>query len=182
MTRMYVANATLQRHEFIYRIPEETKDRRLTIQPLSQIMLPDELNPEQIASIVEQHERYGFISLTDLKNGKRKERSNLMYSLDRSLSSVAIESLYQANKGIVDAYGRRMREESAIIANDAIVKELDKQRQEQGLEGEVRKVEVTVQEEEPPGGYVGKPIADGFRIEKTPVDNSSRRGRKSGGK
>ena len=167
MSKMYVANASIQRHEFIYRIPEQQKQRRLTIEPMSQVKLADDLNPEQIQSIIEQHEHYGFASTAEIKSGTvKKNFTRLCYSVDQPVSSILIEALSRSNIAVLDATGRALRQQAAIASNEAVVRQLDNQRHE-GLEADVGKFEMTVQEEEPRGGYdrpTSDIVAEGFRV------------------
>ena len=181
MARMYVANASIQRHQFTYRIPEQSKQRTQTIEPMSQVMLADDLNPEQIQAVVEQHERYGFASTTEIKSGTVKKKfTRLCYSVGQPVSSLMIEALSNSNISVLDISGKAMRQQAAIASNDAVVRTLDSQRHE-GLEADVNKFEMTVQEEEPRGGY-DRPsadiVAEGFRISNESRAHPAKRGKR----
>lgn len=165
--KMYVANASIQRHEFIYRIPEQRKERRLTIEPMSQVRLADDLNQGQIDDIVEQHEKYGFVPVEEVKSVK-KRFTRLCYSIDKPISSFHIELLSRTNISTLDDFGKEMRKQTAIASNEAVSKVLADQREQQGLEADVNNFEMTIQEEEPSGGYdrpTSEVIAEGFKVE-----------------
>ena len=53
--RMYVANPTMFRVEFMYSIPESSKRLAQTIPPLTQVILAPNLTKEGVDSIVKQH-------------------------------------------------------------------------------------------------------------------------------
>ena len=178
--KMFVANASLQRHQFTYRIPEQTKERTLFIESMGQIRLAEDLTQAQIDSIIEQHAPYGFISVSELRSSKMKQQTRLMYSIDKQISSIAIDSLFNTNRGILDAFGVELRKQSAVASNEAIIKQLQEQTGE-GLEADVNKFELSVVEEEKRDGYgSAEPIAEGYRVERAKPEapaQQSRRGR-----
>ena len=176
MTFMFVANASIQIHEFIYRIPEQKKERRITIQPMSQQRLPDDMGPDDIAAVVSQHEIYGFISVQDVKNGStRKKTTRLCYNVGASVPAHVIEAVFRQNINVMDEDGRKQRELSAIRSNTAVVNALEEQKR-QGLEADVKNFEITVQEEEPRGGYDrpdSEVIAEGYRVDSSATQQSA---------
>ena len=166
--RMYVANASAQFHTFAYRIPEVPQMRQLTIQPMRQIVLPDDMSKPQLDAVIEQHSRYGFASVEDVKSGTVKKRyTKLVYSIGSPVSGPIIDMLFHSNHGVLDAQGREIRKETAIVANQAIQKQLEAER-ENGLEADIKDIEITLQEEEQPGGGYDRPtaqaIAEGYRV------------------
>lgn len=174
---MYVANASLQRHLFSYRLPEEPKTRTITIESMGQALIPDDLRPDDVSAIMSQHKIYGFLNVDELRSAKLRERTTLMYSLGKPISSLAIDSLFNMNRGIMDEFGRRIRQETAVVANQAVNNALDEQRR-QGLQADVRQFEMSVVEEEPAGGYTTpKPVAEGFRVQPDAPKNPPRASR-----
>ena len=180
--KMYVANASAQDHLFIYRIPEEARQRQLPIRRGSQIPLPDDLNQEQINAIVEQHERYGFVSTADVKsNNVKRHFTRLVYSIGQPVAGMYIEALLNSNHGVLDAQGKEIRRTTAIAANAAIAQELQKEREMNNLEADVGAVDITIQEEEPRGGYdrpSAQIIAEGFKVEASTQPQSHKPGRR----
>lgn len=166
MTFMFVANASLQRHEFIWRMMGQTKERRLTIQPMSQVRLVDDLQPEDVAHIIEQHEKYGFLSVDDVRRGavKKKKFTRLCYSMGSFIPSTTIETLFRTNMTALDDQGKDLRQETAIASNNAVIRELDSQRQQSNLEGEVRNFELTIQEETNGTDDTADVVAEGYRV------------------
>lgn len=167
--KIWVANCSLQIHEFIYRISEQNRERRLTIQPMSQTRLADEFSVEQLEALLSQNEKYGFVSVTDVKNGRvSKKFTRLCYSVDAPVSGVMIEALTMQNKSALLDFGKDLRKETAIASNAAIAKVLEVEQQKTGLEANFQSFEQTVQEEEPADGY-NKPtaeiIGEGFHVE-----------------
>jgi hypothetical protein len=179
---MFVANASLQKFQFHYRLPEQTKQRTLEIEPLSQTAIPDELQPADVDSVLAQHEPYGMVSVEAVKGGVRlKSRSVLLYSTEGPVPAPLIRTLYDLNRGLLDEFGRNIRREAAIATNNVLQNTLDTQRS-MGLDAQVAEVEMTVQEEEPSNGFGDKkPIGEGFVVTEQGEDNkpttSKRRGR-----
>lgn len=161
---MYIGNASLQRHLFTYRIPEQTKERTVPIESMSQAMLPDDMTSEDVAAILAQHEVYGLISVEQLRSVKMKSRATLVYSLGKPLTSVAIDTMFQLNRGVLDDFGRRIRQETAVVSNLAVNRALDDMRQ-QGFQADMRKFQVSVVEDEPAGGFTTPtPIVEGYEM------------------
>jgi hypothetical protein len=167
--KVYVANASPQRHEFIYRMAEQKRERRQPIEPMSQILLSDDFTQGQIDDLIAQSDKYGFPSVADIRNGApRKRFTRLCYSIDAPISSLMIDALLRSNVAALDEFGKELREETAVASNQAVLRELDLQKRASGLEANVRQFEQTVQEEEPSRGY-DRPeteiVHDGFRID-----------------
>ena len=186
MAKVHVANASPQIHEFHYRIPEILKRRTLTILPFRQVVLPDDMNVEQISAVVAQHEQYGFVSADDVKNGKaRKAHTRLCYSIDKPISSMVIDALYRNNYTILDAQGKEIRKTMAVMANSAVQNTLEAERRN-GLDANVAGFNITLQEEDQIGksgeelssgplaeGYI---VADENSMEHPPVRPRDRKG------
>lgn len=163
MVTVYVANASLQRHEFIYRMMGQSRERRLPIPPMHQIRIPEDI--PDIATFVEQHEPYGFVSIEQLKGLKLSSQTRLIYRVNQEIPSEAIHSLHNINRGFLDEWGRKLRAESAIASNALVAKALEDQRNESGLDAEVDNFEMIVQEQESKDGFsTDKPINEGFRM------------------
>ena len=166
--KLWVGNATLQRFEFGYRLVGSTKRTRyIVIEPMSQGALPDDLTKEELDSVIEQHEPYGFVNTKALTAGTTpKIQTKLVYSIDSPVGMVMLDHLFNLNKGILTEFGRELRKQAAVVSNDALNRAMENQRR-QGLDAEVGSVELTVQQEElPNGGYRDEetPVGDGFVV------------------
>lgn len=166
--RMYVANTSTMRVEFPYRIPESTKLLQQTIEPMSQVVLSPDLTDQQVRSIVEQYEKYGFYSADQVRDAKKplRARTYLCYSIDKPVSSVIITALAQKNFAFVDAQGRILRQQMALAGSEAAQNAAETVRREIQREsgasadlGQMASFEVTTQEEFQ-GDSPGKPEAD----------------------
>ena len=147
--KMYVANASIKRYEFTWRVLEHSKPRTLVIQPLGQIQLAGDFTMEDLKHVVEQHEPYGFVSVQDCLAGRiPKRQTELMFSVDAPISSLAINTLYDYNRGVLTELGKQMRKELAVVANTTVARALQVEREQQGLDATVSDVEVTLAEEE----------------------------------
>lgn len=162
--RVFVANPTLQVHQFDYRVKGQDKLRQLLIQPMSQTVLADDLSIEQFDIIVKQKEKYGFVSVDEISQVKKK-RVGLCYSTSGPISSLRIESLFRTGYDALTEQGRTMREQTAIASNDALVRELTNQQRQTGIEADIKNVDIVVQEEEIPNGNSDKLLSEGFKID-----------------
>lgn len=180
--KMYVANATRQRHEFFYSIPEVSKRRQITIYPFGQVVLPDDLTKEAIEAIVRDKEPYGFIDVNDASPSRNRGKfAGLCYAIDKAVPAHRIDALWAGNVGILDAQGKALRQSAAIASNQEIARVVAQQAERQdGLRVDVSGVEVSVQQEIESGGPIATQdaISEGFRIQPDPnAANKPKRGR-----
>ena len=165
--KMYVANATLQRQEFYYSLPEQTKRRQLTIQPLAQVRVADELDQQGVDYIVAQHEKYGFLSVDAITASKNPRGFHgLCFSIDKPVTSARIETLMRGNQQILDARGQMLRREAAIASNDAMTRSLSHNSELQDLTVDIKNVELTVQQDLKDGeDFASKDaVSEGFKV------------------
>ena len=169
--RMYVANPTMFRVEFMYSIPESSKRLAQTIPPLTQVILAPNLTKEGVDSIVKQHEPYGFVPW-DAATHSRKQGAfaGLCYRVDAPVPPTRIDALLRGNTDILDAQGKRMRQEAAISANEQLVKSVSHQSAMSPDQIDIGKVEIVVQQETTKtrdGGEVPtkEMVSEGFRID-----------------
>lgn len=165
--KMYVANCSAKRYEFTWRVHEQPKPRTLIIQPMSQVMLVDDLTADDRDAIISQHEPYGFVAVEDAKNGRvPKKRTELIYSMDAPVSALMISYLYDFNRGILTKLGEEMRKEAAIVANNAVARALQEQREMQGLDANVSDVEMSVMEEETTRSDINhEPVSESITVD-----------------
>ena len=94
MATLYVANASKQKHDFIYRVAEETSVRRQQIPPGGQITVYQSGAAQHVlAAIVEQHARYGLVDVADID--RRKPFVGLCYSFDKPIK---VDKIMQADE------------------------------------------------------------------------------------
>lgn len=178
--KMYVANATRQVEDFVYRIPGDNKARRQTIHPGQQVELSGDLTTDEADAVIEHHGVYGMTAATELGSAKGKV-VRLIYSLDKPVPANRIEQAMRANVDVLVVEGKEMRERAAVIVPEAINHEI----RDRGLSSEVSLsgLEMSVVEEEPKGGYGDiAPVAEGYRIGKTTMERSDDRKVARGGR
>ncbi len=167
--KMFIANASLQYHQFNYRAPEITQMRGVEIPPMQQRVLPDELNQLQIDAIVKQMSVYGFPSLDEFKAGRTvgKKHIRLCYSVDKPVSAIAIQALYDSNHKALVELGDQVQKETAIISHKAIETSFENERRKSGLTPpDIKQFEATLQEDFNEKEDLGHdPVAKGFRVQ-----------------
>lgn len=182
--RMYIANATAQHFEFFYRLPKaggiptltgriqyQEKRRQQSIRAGGQIVLADDLNQAQIDSIVKQHEKYGLVPADEATNSRTQKRfAGLCYSIDKPVSSARIEALLRGNNTVLDARGKAIRKDLALVSNQRVIDALKEQKQMQlDKEVEVGEFELTIQQDVKEGDEIStkEAIGEGFRSDPT---------------
>ena len=128
MPTLYVANCSKQKHDFIYRIPEETSIRRQQIAPGAQIVVyQPNASLEVVKAIVDQHSMYGLIDVAEID--RRKPFVGLCFRFDKP---IVVEKIMQAdehNSGVLERESQEARKLSAAALHNAI---------ERATEGAVR--------------------------------------------
>lgn len=170
--RLYIANATRQVVDFIYRPthdggPAQQNFRKQQISPGGQVRLPEDFSSPEIDSIVGQHAIYGFISVDDVP--RSKPFVGICYAIDKEIKLPTIQELFAHNLEVLQERGRKIREDAAVVVHDQIANGLG-----DGSTG-VKSVELSVVEDKPGttrSGIeeelgTGSPIAEGVRVDKT---------------
>jgi hypothetical protein len=177
--RVYVANASLQKHLFCYRIPEVPQLRSREIPPMGQAVLPDDMNQMQIDALLTAMEPYGLVSVEDVKSKRYPKRfTRLVYSVDRPVSEVIIAALYGVNQDAMKIVSQDVQKQIAYESSREITQEVER-KQREDIRTELRDLEFTIQEEEPSTGY-NRPEKDlvgvGYKVAQT-AEQQERRGR-----
>lgn len=120
MANLFIANATSQNHQFLYRRPESSKMHSMHIRMGSQICIRD-LDQAAIAAIVKQHEPYGMKSEDEAV--KRPRFVGLCYAVDEPVKLARILERATMNTEAMMKRAAERREEvvGAIGANLANV-------------------------------------------------------------
>jgi len=139
---MFVANATNQPHDFVYRLPEHAAAIRVPIRAGGQVQLPGDLRLKDVEAIIEQHRLYGMIEAGEIARLGSRPYAGLCYSLDRQTTPERILTLYNHNTSVLVERGKKLRTDSAI----AIHENMQQQALEQHLPDPLRALETTVEE------------------------------------
>jgi hypothetical protein len=119
MSDLYIANVTKQDYEFSYRIPESKKLHRIIIAPGTQTMLRHD--PAAVAYIIDQHQKYGIISVADLEAGKTF--NGLIYRIDKPLNIDSILRAIKRNDQALLKDGEKRRVDVANAANHLMARQ-----------------------------------------------------------
>lgn len=112
MPKLYVANCTMHKHDFLFRVPEETRLVRHQIDPGQQVhVYGRDLTTDLIEYIVAQHEPYGMIPVSEVD--RRKGAVSLVYSIDKPLN---VEAIIRAGK----ALDKHLEEQALESRKDAL--------------------------------------------------------------
>ena len=111
---IFLANGTRQTMRFNCRIPEIRKLFTFEIDSGRQFQIDKELSlsPEQISSVVEQMERFGFKNVTDLSR-KLSDFDGVIFSLNKSIKQ---DDIRTANEALIDKQERRSASEATKSA------------------------------------------------------------------
>lgn len=161
--KMYIANATKQKFDFMYRLPETTGLRVQNIPIGGQIQITGELLPIQVDAIIEQHAKYGMVSVDEVD--RSKSFTGLCYSIDKPIPVSKIMTAVRLNTDVLQERGRQIRQEAAIAENNRIEQSM----RENDIPGELKALNVSVQEEkERPDG---EQVSEGIRVTRSDPQN-----------
>lgn len=169
--KLFIGNATRQNYVFAYRLPE----RKVVTQDVphgGQIQITGDLSTKDIDAILEQHQPYGLVAVSDID--RTKAFAGLCYQFDKP---IPITQLMRAMKHNVDALverGKEIRKEVAISESNLLENQLADGDRVEGL----RKLEMSITEDNFDGREDRAPIADGYRVAREPGDAGPRPNRR----
>jgi hypothetical protein len=119
MPTLYIANASKQRHDLIYRIPEESAPRRQQIPAGGQIVVyQPNASMEVLSVVVEQHLKYGLMDVAEID--RRKPFIGLCYRFDKPIDVEKIMQADEHNSDVLDEQSLDARKLSAAALHGAI--------------------------------------------------------------
>jgi hypothetical protein len=83
-----------------------------------QIQIFGDMQPEEVKSIIEQHEQYGFIEASRIKG--QRDFVGLCYSVDAPVKLDYIKLAFDLNDKVLDERGQEIRKAAAIAADQYI--------------------------------------------------------------
>lgn len=136
MTKLYIANTSRQKLNFLFRLPEENDIKRYTIQPGAQALVLDSTN-DDVEYVIKQHETYGIKRADDVI--RKKGFVGTCYRVDKPISVSNFMVIDGQNHEALIEQGKVTRANVATYAQ-ASVADMVKQAGEdaKGLEIEIK--------------------------------------------
>jgi hypothetical protein len=160
MAELYIANVTKQHYHFAYRALER---QGAVYQPVpigGQTRIAPtgrtDLTREEIDYIVDQHRRYGLISVDEVE-AVQGSFSGYLYSVGEPVSADKMRRAMLKHEESLDKLGRQIRQEAAVSVVEQV---------ERTLGAPLRTLDMSVEEVEPRGGYAAdlSHISEGVRV------------------
>lgn len=156
MTRLYVANCTVQVQGFNYRLVEVEKAFSRTIEIGGQVDLGDLTDP-QINGVIEQNRKYGLLGVEEI--ARMEGFTPLIFSTGRPVRADVMRRVISHNRTVLRARGEEARKAAAVVVNNQL-----------SSAGPLELLEMSIVEEK--AGKVvsgvpdtpGAPVAEGIRI------------------
>lgn len=160
MTKLYIANATQQIHQFNYWLPGMPRHFTQEIQIGSQIQVAGrDLTQEAVDQVLAAHRKYGLISVSEALSGKSRFYG-LCYAIDKPVRLDVLHELVNRYRGILVDQGRRLREEAAV-ATDAYINDQMLQNQ---VPGRLDRLEMSVEEVSRDQRDESPEVSEGVRV------------------
>ena len=118
MAKLYVANCTKQRHEFMYRAPEQKQPILQVIDIGSQIMVWKDAPKDDLIGIVDQHEHYGLIPVANID--RSKHFVGMCYSFDKPIDVNKIMYTVENNDAVLEERALEARKEAAQVISHSL--------------------------------------------------------------
>jgi hypothetical protein len=110
--KLYVANTTLQHHEFIFWKPENSQLQRMQIPLMNQRLIVDD-QPEIVRAIIDQHVAYGLLEARAMLRTRRF--TGLGYRLDKPVDIESLMLAKQQNDAVLMGQSKTQREFAAAL-------------------------------------------------------------------
>lgn len=146
MTRLYIANCSKFVQDFLFKLPGQTQINayRATIPIGGQTMIMNhEIDMKTAMHIVQQHEKYGLISVSDLD--RTKAYFGLCYQLDEEIPVEKIMLGIAHNEEVKEILAHENRKRIAVALSDGIDNLM------QGSESKLQGLEMELTELAKPG-------------------------------
>ena len=112
VVKLYVANTTLQHHEFVFWRPENSQLQRVQIPIMNQRLVVDD-QPEIVRAIIDQHVAYGLLEARAMLRTKRF--TGLGYRLDKPVDIESLMLAKQQNDAVLMERSKAQREMAAAL-------------------------------------------------------------------
>jgi hypothetical protein len=120
---LYIGNPRRQDHILAYRMLEQAGGAKMpTIRRGGQFKIPGDLTQPEIEYIVNQHRKYGLLSVDEV--GGSRQEVPLIYSVGRPITAAILNSVMKHNTDVLVAKGKELRQQAAVAANNAIENDL----------------------------------------------------------
>jgi hypothetical protein len=121
MAKLYVANCTKQKHEFLYNPPEQKGHIKEPIDSGRQEVIwkkDGSATLDELMLIVEQHSIYGMVNVRDIDRTKRF--THFCYSIDKPINIEKIMYTVEANDAFLEAQSLDLRKETASMISHSL--------------------------------------------------------------
>lgn len=116
--KLFIANTTVQRHEFHYRAPEQRQPLMQVIEIGSQTQIWKDAPKNELELIIEQHTHYGLIPVSEIDRTKRFV--GLCYSLDKPIDVEKIMYAVENNSAALESTALETRKQSAEVLSHSL--------------------------------------------------------------
>jgi hypothetical protein len=116
--KLFIANMTTKRHDFIFRVPGSTRIHHQMIESGAQVQVHKEELSSVLQGIVQQHERYGLKPASEVL--QRKGYTGLCYSFDQPVAIDTFMVAQEKNDTALNEQGVERRQHEAASIHDRL--------------------------------------------------------------
>lgn len=112
MTKLYIANTTVQDRKMPYRVVGLDGQWTLDIPRGAQVPMPMDMSSEQIAGIVAQQEHYGMVAATNV--GQARSHISALYAVGKPVTESQMRLALERNLQLMGEEGLRLRKMASV--------------------------------------------------------------------
>ncbi len=168
MSKLYIGNATQQVQQFTFWMPEASRSMMQEIPIGGQAMiLGREISIAACDAIIEQHRKYGLVSIDEATSSKRTTFHGVAYSIDKPIPYAKLLQMVDKYNSVLNARGKQLQTEAAIATNEFIEEQMFRRQ----LPGRLDAVEQTVEEVNRDNRDESPEISSGVRVVRAAGDD-----------
>jgi hypothetical protein len=146
MSSLFIANTSKQHHDFYFRRPEAKQNTLIPIKAGQQVQVLKEVTSDVVDFVIAQHRKYGLMSAEEAAR-KHKGFTGLVYSVDKPAPAKLLLGTFENNDRVL----KEVAKENLANQAGATMAKIQDNLQEQGIDANLRHMEVEITEQVKPG-------------------------------
>lgn len=115
MSKLYVANTTMQVQSLVYRVPGARGERTQVIPAGEQVQISGDLGSDEIASIVEQQAPYGMFAAAAV--GQARSHVSMLYAVGAPVKTAQMKQALERNLFLMGERGKDLRAAAGVATS-----------------------------------------------------------------
>lgn len=118
MTRLYIANTTVQDRKMPYRLVGYDGQWVLDIPRGQQVPMPKDMTSDEINGIIEQQETFGMVAAANV--GQARQHISALYSIGKPVTEAQMRQALERNLALMGEEGLKLRKMASVGISSVI--------------------------------------------------------------